>query len=142
MRFAGDREPVSDVGDGDVVRLEAAGPGGEPSVLELPTFVQPGLNGNVVAVVLGYGSVLSRRFANIGPPWLQARPTVGTDGLVGKNAAGMLSWLGGKPVLRSRRRAFNEDRPAAPVGLHAKLLQDHGARALGAAGSRNSAHHP
>ena len=44
------------VSDGDVVRLEATGPGGQSSVLELPAFVQPGLNGNVVAVALGYGS--------------------------------------------------------------------------------------
>jgi molybdopterin-containing oxidoreductase family iron-sulfur binding subunit len=36
--------------------------------------------------------VLSQRFANIGPAWLQARPTVGPDGLVGKNAAPLLTW--------------------------------------------------
>jgi molybdopterin-containing oxidoreductase family iron-sulfur binding subunit len=83
------------VGDGDVVRLEAADGAGQSSVLELPAFVQPGLHDRVVAVALGYGSLLSQRFANIGPPWLQARPTVGPDGLVGKNAAPMLTFLNG-----------------------------------------------
>jgi molybdopterin-containing oxidoreductase family iron-sulfur binding subunit len=79
------------VSDGDVVRLE----NDQGRSLELPVFVQAGLHDRVVAVALGYGSVLSQRFANIGPPWLQARPTVGTDGLVGKNAASFLSWARG-----------------------------------------------
>ena len=81
--------------DGDVVRIEVAGSGGEARTLELPAFVQPGAHENVVAVALGYGSRLSRRFANIGPEWLQARPTVGADGLVGKSAASLLSWVDG-----------------------------------------------
>jgi molybdopterin-containing oxidoreductase family iron-sulfur binding subunit len=79
------------VTDGDVVRLETAAAG----ALELPAFVQPGLHDQVVAVALGYGSRLSERFANIGPPWLQAGPTVGSDGLVGKNAAPLLRFLNG-----------------------------------------------
>lgn len=81
--------------DGDVVRLEASAEGGRSAVLELPVFVQPGLHDQVVAVALGYGSLLSKRFANIGPPWLQARPTVGPDGMVGKNAAPLLIWVNG-----------------------------------------------
>jgi molybdopterin-containing oxidoreductase family iron-sulfur binding subunit len=79
------------VEDGDVVRLETPAAGQGPGALELPAFVQPGLHDQVVAVALGYGSTLSRRFANIGPAWLQARPTVGPDGLVGKNAASLLT---------------------------------------------------
>jgi Fe-S-cluster-containing dehydrogenase component len=112
------------VEDGDVVRLEASAPGGQPGVLELPTFVQPGLNGNVVAVALGYGSVLSRRFANIGPPWLQARPTVGSDGLVGKNAAGMLHWVGGNlSFVRDGVRLTKTDRqhPLASTQSYNKI---------------------
>jgi molybdopterin-containing oxidoreductase family iron-sulfur binding subunit len=81
------------VADGDVVRLEIAGQ--RSGTLELPAFVQPGQHDQVVAVALGYGSVLSRRFANIGPNWLQAGPTVGPDGLVGQNAAGLLDWVDG-----------------------------------------------
>jgi molybdopterin-containing oxidoreductase family iron-sulfur binding subunit len=83
------------VADGDVVRLETAGVGDRPGVLELPAFLQPGLHDRVVAVALGYGSLLSQRFAKIGPAWLQAGPTVGLDGLVGKNAAGWLNWREG-----------------------------------------------
>jgi molybdopterin-containing oxidoreductase family iron-sulfur binding subunit len=79
--------------DGDLVRLET--PGDRSDVLELPALVQPGLHDQVVAVALGYGSVLSRRFADIGPAWLQARPTVGPDGLVGRNVAPLLRWVDG-----------------------------------------------
>jgi molybdopterin-containing oxidoreductase family iron-sulfur binding subunit len=81
------------VADGDLVRLETGA--GEGQSLELPAFVQPGLSDRAVGVALGYGSVLSKRFANIGPEWLQARPTVGADGMVGKNAAPLLTWVGG-----------------------------------------------
>jgi molybdopterin-containing oxidoreductase family iron-sulfur binding subunit len=81
----------SGVQDGDVIRLEGDGSAG----LELPAFVQPGQHDQVVAVALGYGSQLSSRFADIGPPWLEARPTVGEDGLVGVNAAPLLTWAEG-----------------------------------------------
>jgi Fe-S-cluster-containing dehydrogenase component len=78
--------------DGDVVRLQASAAGGGTIVLELPAFVQPGQHDQVVAVALGYGSRLSDRFADIGPPWLEARPSVG---MVGQNAAPLLTWAGG-----------------------------------------------
>jgi molybdopterin-containing oxidoreductase family iron-sulfur binding subunit len=83
------------VSDGDIIRLQATEGQGGSDVLELPTFVQPGQHDQVVAVALGYGSLLSKRFAGIGPAWLQARPTVGADGMVGKNAALFLSWKSG-----------------------------------------------
>jgi Fe-S-cluster-containing dehydrogenase component len=76
------------VGNGDVVRIEVA-----DATLELPVFVQPGQHDQTVAVALGYGSVLSARFANIGPAWIQARPSVGADGLVGKNASPLSRWV-------------------------------------------------
>jgi molybdopterin-containing oxidoreductase family iron-sulfur binding subunit len=80
------------VGDGDVVRLESAD---GQTLLELPALVQMGQHDRVVGVAGGYGSQLTSRFANIGPQWLQARPTVGADGLVGKNAAPLLRWSEG-----------------------------------------------
>ena len=49
------------VAEGDVVRVEAAG-----TALELPAYLQPGQQDGVVAVALGYGSELSRRFVGIG----------------------------------------------------------------------------
>ena len=67
---------------GDEVRLEA----GAESLL-LPVVVQPGQHDQVVAVALGYGSELSKRFAEIGPPWIEAHPTTGENGMVGVNAA-------------------------------------------------------
>ncbi len=83
------------VKDGDVVRLEAPEAGGGSRTLELPAFLQPGQHDQVVAVALGYGSLLSERFADVGPSWLEARPTVGDQGLVGKNAAPFLTWAEG-----------------------------------------------
>ncbi len=83
--------------DGDVVRLEAEG-----IALELPVLLQPGQHDQVVAVALGYGSTLSERFAHIGPRWLEARPSVGDNGLVGVNAA---------PLLRLADNALQYQRP-------------------------------
>jgi molybdopterin-containing oxidoreductase family iron-sulfur binding subunit len=83
------------VGEGDVVRVEVRDPQGRGRTLELPVLVQPGQHERVVAVALGYGSIVSERFAGIGPPWLEARPTVGENGLVGQNAAALLAWEGG-----------------------------------------------
>ncbi len=79
------------VADGDVVRLETDG----GPAIELPVVVQPGQHDAAVAVALGYGSRLSGRFSAIGPRWLEAGPVVGPNGLVGSNAAALLSWEGG-----------------------------------------------
>jgi molybdopterin-containing oxidoreductase family iron-sulfur binding subunit len=83
------------VGAGDVIRVEARDPDGRAGALELPVLVQPGQHDRAVAVALGYGSIVSERFAGVGPPWLEARPTVGENGLVGQNAAALLAWEGG-----------------------------------------------
>jgi molybdopterin-containing oxidoreductase family iron-sulfur binding subunit len=74
---------------GDVVRLESTVAAGDS--LELPVIIQPGQHDEVVAVAIGYGSKLSERFARIGPPWLEAAPTVGVNGRVGINVAPLLS---------------------------------------------------
>jgi molybdopterin-containing oxidoreductase family iron-sulfur binding subunit len=80
--------------EGDVVRVEVRDGVGRAGALELPVLVQPGQHDRAVAVALGYGSVVSERFARVGPPWLEARPTVGENGLVGQNAAALLAWEG------------------------------------------------
>ena len=72
------------ISQSDVVRVAT-----ERGALELPAYIQPGQHGQVIAVALGYGSVLSARFANIGPQWLEARSTVGDNGCVGQNAASL-----------------------------------------------------
>jgi Fe-S-cluster-containing dehydrogenase component/anaerobic selenocysteine-containing dehydrogenase len=74
---------------GDVVRLQGAAP--SAASVELPVVIQPGQHDQVVAVALGYGSKLSERFADIGPPWLEARPTLGANGKVGVNASPLLT---------------------------------------------------
>ena len=78
------------IGEGDIVRV-----GNERISLELPAYIQPGQNDNVIAVALGYGSVLTRRFAGIGPQWIDVLPSVGADGYVGKNAASFLHFANG-----------------------------------------------
>jgi molybdopterin-containing oxidoreductase family iron-sulfur binding subunit len=79
--------------DGDVVRIESSNSNG--AGIELPVLVQRGQHEQVVAVALGYGSQLSKRFAGIGPQWLEAGPVLGPNGLVGTNAAGLASWENG-----------------------------------------------
>jgi len=75
------------VKQGDVVRLQAAE---RNESLELPVYVQPGQADSVVAVALGYGRVETERFAQIGPRWWLARPSVDANGRVGQNASGFL----------------------------------------------------
>ncbi|HLN29049.1 MAG TPA: 4Fe-4S dicluster domain-containing protein [Gemmataceae bacterium] len=83
------------VAEGDVVSLEVPNREGKTGLVELPVFIQPGQHDRVVAVALGYGSIASKRFAQVGPEWLEAKPTLGENGLVGSNAAPLLAWKGG-----------------------------------------------
>jgi molybdopterin-containing oxidoreductase family iron-sulfur binding subunit len=69
------------VKDGDIVTVA---PADEGSALEMPAFIQPGQHDAVVAIALGYGRAGTDRFANVGPPWFEARPLTG---VVGVNAA-------------------------------------------------------
>jgi len=99
----------------EVVRLEARAADGRVQALELPVFLQPGQQQQTVAVALGYGRRETERFAGIGPPWLEARPTVGADGRVGKNAAPLLEWQEG--TLRRSGRAVR----LTPTGRRQRL---------------------
>ncbi len=67
---------------GDVVSISL--PTGES--VELPVLVQAGQHDNVVAVAMGYGAEASRRFESMGPSWIEKKPTVGDNGLVGVSA--------------------------------------------------------
>ena len=73
------------VSTGDVLRIQCDG-----TAIELPALVQPGQHENTVAVALGYGSRLSARFGKVGPQWLESRPTLNEQGLVGVNASPFL----------------------------------------------------
>ncbi len=72
--------------DGDVVRVQVDG-----IAVELPVHIQPGQHDQVLAIALHYGCMGTNRFAKIGPQWLESRETVGANGLVGVNAAPLLS---------------------------------------------------
>ncbi len=74
------------VEQGDVVRL-IANDAGPATPFELPVVIQPGQHDRVVAVALGYGRDGTRRFADLGPRWLQGRRTVAPGETVGSNAA-------------------------------------------------------
>ena len=73
--------------DGDVVRLTSQE---NKEAIELPVLVQPGQHDKLVSIPLGYGVRGTDRFAHIGPQWFEARPTVASGELVGKNAAGFI----------------------------------------------------
>lgn len=67
--------------NGNVVRIS-----GDEHSLTLPALVQQGQHKNVLSVALGYGVEQTRRFHNIGPEWLESRPTVAGGETVGENA--------------------------------------------------------
>lgn len=72
-----------DVETGDVVDVSV--PNG--TNIQLPALIQPGQHDRVLAIALAYGVKGTDRFANIGPDWLEAKPTVAEGETVGKNAA-------------------------------------------------------
>ncbi len=78
--------------DGDIVKV-SAGDGG--SEIELPVLVQVGQHPGVLAIALAYGCKGTDRFAKVGPQWLESRPTVLENELVGKNAAGFVEFRDG-----------------------------------------------
>jgi molybdopterin-containing oxidoreductase family iron-sulfur binding subunit len=78
--------------DGDIVQVETIA--GDVAT-ELPAYIQPGQQRSVLSIALGYGVKGTDRFANIGPQWFEARPTVAKGERVGKNAAGFLLWVDG-----------------------------------------------
>ena len=121
------------VGDGDIVRIEA----GEAGTIELPVIVQPGQHDGIVAVALGYGRLGSERFATVGPRWFEARPTVGDDGRVGRNAAPLASlpnaeWrYSGAPVRvtpTGGRRPLAQTQSHHEIAVPAHLAPPGGAR--------------
>ena len=89
-----------EISEGDIIRIATAA---EKQALELPAYIQPGQHDQAIAVALGYGSRLSARFADIGPHWIDALPSVGDNGLVGQNAAPFLQLQDG--LLRYAGRA-------------------------------------
>ncbi|MCF7805160.1 MAG: TAT-variant-translocated molybdopterin oxidoreductase, partial [Candidatus Marinimicrobia bacterium] len=64
---------------GDILRLKT----GDGSV-ELPALVQPGQHPSVIAIALGYGRNITKRFHGVGPEWIQAKPTVEKGETVGE----------------------------------------------------------
>jgi MoCo/4Fe-4S cofactor protein with predicted Tat translocation signal len=82
------------VKESDTLVIAAKDAAGQERKLVLPVYVQPGQHDSVIAVALGYGSILSRRFAAEGPNWIDKQPSVNGAGTVGSNAAPFLRWDG------------------------------------------------
>ncbi len=78
--------------DGELVRVETSA----GVSIELPALTQPGQHDRVVAIALAYGVRGTDRFANIGPQWLEGRPTVAPGERVGKNAAELIAVRDGR----------------------------------------------
>ena len=75
------------VSDGDLLKVATKG---SKESIELPTLVQRGQDDRTISIALGYGVLGTDRFAEIGPQWFEARPTVEKGKLVGKNVASFI----------------------------------------------------
>ncbi len=99
------------VRSGDLVKL--ASPDGRS--VTLPVFVQPGQHERTVAVGIGFGSILSERFALLGPKWVNHQPSTGANGRVGTNVmplagrAVTITRTGGSRPLASTQEHFRLD---------------------------------
>ncbi len=84
------------ISDGDIVAIRT-----KDLVIEIPAKAQPGQHDDVISIAIGYGRSGTERFAKVGPDWIEARPTVAADGVVGVNAAPLAVWEDG--LLRRTR---------------------------------------
>ncbi len=67
---------------GDVIEITSNG-----NSAKLPVFLQPGQRQNTIAIALGYGRKGTERFHEIGPDWLEKKPTVQKGETVGANVS-------------------------------------------------------
>jgi molybdopterin-containing oxidoreductase family iron-sulfur binding subunit len=74
---------------GNVIRLTT-----NSQSIELPVYIQPGQHKNVIVVALGYGSLKTARFRDIGPKWFQGKPTLAEGELIGQNITPFLKNAG------------------------------------------------
>ena len=87
------------VENGDIVKVSSGGDGPE---IDLPALVQVGQHDGILAVALAYGCPGTDRFANIGPQWFEAEPSVPENEQLGKNAASFLDFReGAQQYIRS-----------------------------------------
>ncbi|MAF66968.1 MAG: [Fe-S]-binding protein [Planctomycetes bacterium] len=100
----------------------------DAAAISLPVHVQRGQHDGVVAVALGYGRLGTDRFTDVGPQWLEGRPTVEAGSVIGANArllavdsAGRR--LDGRHVTLARTGASVE--LAATQDHHSLVLPEH-----------------
>jgi len=88
---------------GDMVKIES-----DNFSILLPAHIQAGQNRETIAIPLGYGRMGTERFTNIGPQWLEAKPTVAQGELVGKNVFGFLKFDQGLQNLHASNVSLNK----------------------------------
>ncbi len=118
------------VSEGDILELSAG-----DAKLELPVYLLAGQHEHVLGVALGYGCPGTERFADVGPQWIEARPTVMKGRPVGRNAAPLLTWEG-TSLHRIRSnvsiRKTGRTRPLAVTQLYHSLKLPEAIAAYGA----------
>jgi molybdopterin-containing oxidoreductase family iron-sulfur binding subunit len=103
--------------EGDVVDVS---PTDSDASIRLPVHIQRGQHDGVVAVALGYGREGTQRFTDVGPQWLEGRPTVEPGSLVGARAEALIADPAG-------RRGSTRHVTVAATGAATELAatQDH-----------------
>ena len=86
-------------------------------------------------IALGYGRLGTDRFASVGPRWLEARPTVGDDGRIGRNASPLATLADG--ALRYSARRCGSPEPGG--GARWRVTQSHTRSMCPPSGSRRQA---
>jgi len=71
---------------GDVIKIKSGN-----NTVQLPVFLQPGQQKNTISIALGYGRQGTERFHEIGPNWLEKKPTVEKGIPVGKSVSHFIS---------------------------------------------------
>lgn len=98
---------------GDLLRIGGKNEGGQ--AIELPVLIQEGQADGTLAVAMGYGTLVGRRFAKPQASWWFGRPTTGADGGVGVRVSGVRVFVDG--VLRDDGLHVS----AVPSGKHTQL---------------------
>ncbi len=97
--------------DGDIIRLTTS-----DVTIELPVLVQPGQHDHIISVALGYGRQGTDRFHDIGPRWIEGKPTVQPGQTIGVNAFPFMQ-------VRNGYTAGVTEVRIEPTGEHADLAR-------------------
>ena len=72
---------------GDVLEISSG-----KTTLRLPAFLQPGQKNNTLVTAMGYGRNGTERFHELGPDWIQKKPTVKKGETVGTSVSSLIQF--------------------------------------------------